>query len=372
VYVLDIGTTTLALALVSKEDKHIVKLQTRANPQRIYGADIMSRIAYCQKHGVAKLHQVLLDAINEMITQIDAPMQECLYVCGNATVLHLFWGVDPTSMGRAPYTPAFLEQREENATRLGLRGVERIVSLPSVCAFVGADIVAGVGYVGMSKEKGYRLLIDLGTNAEIVLFSAERSLCTAAAAGPCFEGTNIRCGMSATEGAIYAYGKEGAKTVGDIAPKGICGTGLIDIVAMLREQEIIDETGRMECGRFNLGNGVFLEDADVRQLQLAKSAVCAAILTLLSIAEISFHDVEAVYLSGGFSAEINLKNAAKIGLIPEALASKAIAISNSSLLGGVHYACTLQLPSAFLENVQYIDLSQKPVFSELFIENMFL
>lgn len=369
-YALDIGTTTLALALVSLDEGKIIKVITRTNPQRAFGADVMTRIDYCRKNGVEKINSLLISEINLMISDMSNETIEKLYVSGNATMLHLFFGVDCSSMGVAPYTPVFLESKCEKAESLGINGVETVESLPSIAAFVGADIVAGLNFVGMPGKGKHNLLVDLGTNAEIVLFSQKSALCTAAAAGPCFEGANISCGMSATDGAVYSYSKNEVKTVGDAPAKGICGTGLVDIIAELISNETIDETGFMECESVEIAEGVSVNQADIRQYQLVKSAVYSAILTLLQMKNVSFDEIEKMYISGGFSAKINIENAVKTGLLPKDLAQKCVAVNNSSLLGTVKYAYEKNNIAIYTDNSTYVDLSANPAFSDLFIENM--
>ena len=367
---LDIGTTTLALALVSLKNNGIVRAATRTNPQRAFGADVMNRIGYCMEHGVKTLQLAVLGALREMLTELDAPEALTLYVAGNTTMLHLFFGVDPSGMGAAPYTPAFLGMKKASGESLGLPQIQTVVSLPGAAAFVGADLTAGLNHVGLPPAGKYRLLIDLGTNAEIVLFSIEGALCTAAAAGPCFEGANISCGMSASTGAVCAYGASGYRTVNDAPAKGICGTGLVDLIAFLLETGAIDETGFMECGSFEAAPGVTLTQKDVRQYQLAKSAVCSAAQTLMQKRGVSYGDIDAVYISGGFSEKINVANAVKTGLLPMALMEKCIPAGNSSLLGTVKYACENNDLSVFLARAAYADLAADPVFSARFIENM--
>ena len=367
-FVLDIGTTTLALALVSLDEKKIIKVITRTNPQRVFGADVMTRIECCRKNGVEKLNKTIISEVNSMISKFGINTER-LYVSGNATMLHLFFGIDCSSMGVAPYTPVFLESKTEKAENLGVTGAETIVSLPSVASFVGADLVAGLNFIGMPENGRHNLLIDLGTNAEIVLFSEKSAICTAAAAGPCFEGANISCGMSATEGAVYSYSANGIKTISDAPAKGICGTGLVDIISYLLENELIDESGYMEDD-FEAADGVYVNQADIRQYQLAKSAVYSAIITLLKIKNISFEDIDIMYISGGFSAKINAENAVKTGLFPKELKDKCIAINNSCLLGTVKYACEKNDLAVYTDNSTYVDLSANPIFSDLFIENM--
>ncbi|MBE6631617.1 MAG: DUF4445 domain-containing protein [Ruminococcaceae bacterium] len=367
--VLDIGTTTLALALVSIEEKKAIKVITGTNPQRAFGADVMARIEYCSKNGTEKLQKPLIEKINSMAKELSAEA-DTMYIAGNTTMLHIFFGVDCSSIGRAPYTPVFLEGKSVDASTLGIKKAKRVVSLPSISAFVGADIVAGLNFVSLPPEGVYDLLVDLGTNAEIVLFSKSDSLCTSAAAGPCFEAANISCGMSAVPGAIYAYSREGIKTVGDAVPKGICGTGLIDVVAELLTEGIIDEGGYMEDERYELVPGVFITQKDIREYQLAKSAVYSGVMTLLKMKGISPKDVRNTYISGGFSAKINTVNAAKTGLLPGALIKNCIPLNNSSLQGTVKYACESNRLEVYTENSTYVDLSGSADFSELFFENM--
>lgn len=368
---LDIGTTTLALALISLDTKDIIKVITRTNPQRSFGGDVMTRIERCRKNGVRELHKILIDKINEMVSELSPNKIDTMYVAGNTTMLHLFFGVDCSSLGVSPYTPVFLESKNKKGSDLGLNNIENVISLPCISAFVGADLTAGLNYTGMPADNKYYLLIDLGTNAEIVLYNRTNLLCTSAAAGPCFEGANITCGMSATDGAVYSYHNDGTfQTINNKYPKGICGTGLVDIIAELVENSTIDETGYMERGEFYLANNVKLTQQDIRQFQLAKSAVYSAVFALLKENGVSFTDVDKLFISGGFSAKMNIENAVKVGLIPKELKEICTPINNSSLLGTVKFACEQNDLSLYLENARYIDLSTNPYFSDLFIENM--
>lgn len=372
---LDIGTTTLALAPVSVDENKIVKVLTRRNPQRAFGADVITRIEYCKNNSVNELNKVLIKTINEMIEDCCLPEINSLYVSGNTTMLHTLFNIDPSSMGVAPFAPEFIHSKHENAEALGIKGVRKIISLPSVSAFAGADIVAGMNYIGIESDESYNLLIDLGTNAEIVLFSASKVLCTSAAAGPCFEGANISCGMSATDGAVYSFkindsGKPEIKTINETEPEGICGTGLIDIIAELLKAGIIDETGYMDCGKYELSENVCINQKDIRQYQLAKSAIYSAIKAITETESITFEQIKNVYISGGFSAQINSQNAIKTGLIPVEFKNKCKAINNSSLLGTVKYALEKNNLSFYIDNAKYINLSNYSSFPELFINNM--
>lgn len=371
-YVLDIGTTTLALALVSLDDRKAVKVITATNPQRTYGADVITRIDHCRKHSVRELHDILVSEINRMISELSVKADR-MYVSANATMLHTFFGIDCSSMGVAPYTPAFLESKKESAEAIGIKGVDSVISLPSISSFVGADIVSGLHLIGLPEEGKHRLLIDLGTNAEVVLYSNRSGVATAAAAGPCFEGANISCGMSATKGAMYAfkldYGQAEYKTIADGEIAGICGTGLVDIISELLKNGIIDETGYMDDD-YALSEKVCLSCDDVRQYQLAKSAVYSAILSLMRIEGIGFEDISEMYISGGFSAKINIQSAASSGLLPRELVGKARVLNNSSLQGAIKYACEGGDLEVYTRMIKYVDLSSDPYFSEQFMENM--
>ena len=374
-FCLDIGTTTLALALVSLDNKEVVKVITATNPQRKYGADVISRIDFCSKNSVSPLNRVLINKINELIKTFGIDSDIPLFVSGNTTMLHTFFCADCSSLGVAPYTPVFLEGKEYDGDLIGLNGVSNINSLPCIHSFFGADLVAGINYTGFPQDESYYLLVDLGTNAEIALYSKDKILCTSAAAGPCFEGGNIQCGMSATEGAIYrfslsAIGGSTYKTIGNTQPKGICGTGLIDIIDELITYGFIDESGFMECEKYDVAENVTLCQKDVRQFQLAKSAIYSAIITLLKEARINLGDVSKIFISGGFSAEINIDNAIKTRLLPNQPKGKYISLKNSSLLGTVKFALGDNITDEIGQKTEYIDLGDNPLFTELFMDNM--
>ncbi len=366
---LDIGTTTLALALVSLDTGSILKVETATNPQCVFGADIMSRIDFCRKNGIAKLQSVLIPKINEMVEKFNFTQSLDMYVSGNVTMLHTFFGIDCSSIGVSPYKAQFLESKTE---KNGIAKVENVISLPSIHSFVGADIVAGMNYIGYPENGKYNLLVDLGTNAEIVLYSNNSALCTSTAAGPCFEGANISCGMSATDGAIYKFCRKNdqmeLETINKKSPQGICGTGLIDIIADLVGNEI-DETGFME-NDFKIFGKIAVNQGDIRQFQLAKSAVCSGIITLIKLEKVGFEEIENLYISGGFSAKIDVENAVKVGLLPRELKEKCVAINNSSLLGTVKFACEKNNLNSYVRNAEYVDLSTDSGFSELFMKNM--
>lgn len=371
VLALDIGTTTLALGVVDINTKKIIKQISDTNPQRVFGSDVISRIAYSEKNGVEGLNKVLIKKINEMISRIESFSGDTLYVSGNTVMLHLFFGIDCSSLGKAPYTPVFLDAKEASGEVLGLHGIKTVYSLPLVSAFIGADITAGLNLVQHPPEGKYSLFVDLGTNAEIVLFTKNRFLCTSAAAGPCFEGVNISCGMSAEEGAIFEY-RSGSnfKTINGAKAKGICATGLIDIISVLRRNEIIDEYGFMESESFRISDGVYLTREDIRHFQNAKSAIFSGIKALIQKEGITYADIHNLFVSGGFSHKLNIENAAYAGLFPKELINKFVPLNNSSLLGTAKFAAEKNDLAHITKNAEYHDLATNAKFAEMFIENM--
>lgn len=371
-FALDIGTTTLALALIDKGEKRVAEVFTANNPQSKYGADVISRIGYCSEGGLSELHACIIEAVNSLLEKAmkkyDIASANDMFVAANTVMLHLFLNTDCSSMGTAPYTPAFLEKRDLNGADISIKRVDKIHTLPCFASFVGADIFAGMYAVEKPQKGKYSLLFDLGTNAEIALFSQDEILCTSAAAGPCFEGANIECGMSAIPGAVSEFKIGQYKTVGNEKAVGICGAGLIDIIAELLRSGEIDEAGYLEQEEpYVIAPNVYITQKDIREFQVAKSAVKSAAEVLAERAEASFEDIETVYLSGGFSSFINIENASRCGLFPEELSKKCKAVSNSSLYGTVKYALS---PRELTEKCRYIDLMTDADFSEKFMYNI--
>ncbi len=373
-YALDVGTTTLALALVSLDNKEVVDVAACTNPQVKFGGDVISRIDYCRQNDVDDLQKSVVEGINKLINRLGNVWCDQMLVSGNTTMLHVLFGKNPTSMGVAPYTPEFLDSKIIKGNDIVVNCVNTIKSIPCISSFVGADLVAGLNLVDKPTDGKYNLLVDLGTNAEIVLFSKDKVLCTSAAAGPCFEGANISCGIGAIDGAVKSFELKGSApaftTVSDQRAVGICGTGLVDIVSELRKNNIIDESGYMDCEVYNITDDVFINQQDIRQYQLAKSAVCSAVITLMNMQKLSFSEIDKLYISGGFSGGLNIQNAVETGLLPSKLKEKAVPLNNSSLLGTVKYALEGNNLLELISNAHYVDLATNSEFSELFISNL--
>lgn len=369
-FILDIGTTTVALALIDTKNRSAIKVITEKNPQSVYGADVISRIEGAKKYGTGALQKILVDKINSMLSSFPENNAHTLFVAGNTVMLHLFFGINPQSMGVFPYTPVFLEEKRCRGEEIGISSIKSILSLPCLSSFVGADIVAGLNSVPFPKNNKYSILVDLGTNAEIVLFSEKEILCTSAAAGPCFEGVGISCGMSASEGAIYEYrcGTD-FSVIGNKKARGICSTALIDIIAVLLGHGIIDETGYLEKD-FAITEDVFLSPKDVRQFQNGKAAIYSGVATLLKRKKLTAADIDTLYISGGFSSRLNIENAVLSGIIPREMKNKCVSLKNSCLAGLINFSCSETNQLSFTPEAEYIDLACDKDFSESYISNM--
>lgn len=398
----DVGTTTLAAALVETRAKKVLTTASALNPQLGFGSDVMSRIAACEAGHLKAMQTLLLDELSHLLQILLAKAElscntkiRAIAVAGNPTMLHIFCGVSPCGMGRYPFTPSFLETKCFYGYELGL-SCEKVIVLPSASAFIGSDVLGGALTQSMLEKDEPTLLLDIGTNGEMLLCSGKkrgnRLFAASAAAGPAFEGANISCGMGGVSGAVcrieYEKGDHAPVffTVGDEKPKGICGSGLVDFAAYLLKSGQMDETGYTEketiplLGYHSTKEGkrfgkthVFLTDRDIRALQLAKSAIRAAIETLADSAELSLSDIAATYLAGGLGYYIDRASAALIGLLPKELLPSAVSVGNTALAGAV--ACLFdeeQLDRMRLlgEVCHTVELNDIGLFSELFMEHM--
>jgi len=394
---IDIGTTTVQAQLVDLDTGEVLQTFSALNNQRGFGADVMSRIEAARKGRLKELSEVIKNQIEETLRQcIDkwnlSEIEQCT-VSGNTTMLHLFCGDDPSAMGEAPYTPVFLEERNFEGREFSL-SAKNVTLLPGISAFVGADIVSGLAFLDIMKKNENAFFIDIGTNGEIAVWneSEKKLLCSSTAAGPCFEGAEISCGMGAESGAInriclkeeppaanwFQSGRLFYTTLGNAKARGICGAGLIDAVAMIKKSGAMDETGALadefaQTG-FPIAEGIVITQRDVRQFQLAKSAIYSGIKVLCKKAGLEFENVDTAYIAGGLGFFINLENAADIGLIPVSLIKKTAVCGNTSLSGAVKSLTD----TAFLPRCREIasrgiieDLAMSGDFSEEFADNMF-
>ncbi len=351
----DLGTTTVTVAFVN-ESNEIVDTVSRVNAQIAYGADVLTRIGNKEKQ--PEMTRLIREQLREMV---GCKVNE-LVVSGNTAMLHLLAGADASALGVAPFTPSFTDPIEIDIGSLTVR------TLPCLDAFIGADTAAGVLFAEPGDE--YKMLIDLGTNAEIALFDRTRLLAVSAPAGPAFEGANIRCGCAAVEGAISSFrfenGQRVIETVGLKPPVGLCGSGLLTLIAALLAHGELTPQGQLKHGVFDVFGAVKLYAEDVHAFLLAKAAVRTAIDLLLQKAEVDAAQVSAVLLSGGFGTFLDPASAAAVGLLPPALAQKATAAGNTSLLGAIAYGAGRRLlpPERTVFN-----LSREAGFHDCFLRN---
>lgn len=389
--VLDIGTTTLALCLVDRATGEIKAKCSALNPQGVLGADVLSRIKAWGEGKGALLQKLLLDRVREMIERLlpDGEELTLLTVAANTTMLHLFLGVDPSSIGVYPFTPQFTDTKWVDGAALGLPA-RRVCVLPSVSAYIGSDASAGALACGFAEGNKTELLIDIGTNGEILLSHGGAVYATSAAAGPAFEGACIECGMGGVAGAVdhvsVSDGVLAFSTVEGAPPRGICGSGLIDLIACLLREGLIDEGGafdvadsplssRMRGDRFYLCEDVYLSQKDIRQYQLAKSAIVSAVQTLLDSCGVSPDAVERVLIAGGMGYYMNVEAAAATGLLPRALCARTVSVGNTALAGArlcLADADALSRLEALSRAVHVVELGGSAAFSEAYMMNMIL
>ncbi len=414
----DIGTTTVVCYLVNLITGEQVDVLSALNVQRSYGGDVISRIQHAMEssHGLARLRQGIVQQISDMINKLANKNNisiDHIYniaIAGNTIMGHLFMGITPEHIASAPFTPADTQSGVYPAHDIGLSlgSAARVFMLPHISGYVGSDVVAGILATGMDKNKDLSLIIDIGTNGEIVLGNAEKMVCCSTAAGPAFEGANIRHGMGGVSGAInnVMLDGDGLKytTINDRAPLGICGSGIVDALAMLLDAGIVDETGRLldedeiesEVGQklahrltqvdgltafviadteaSGTGEPIVITQKDVREIQLAKAAIAAGIKVLINRMGEDVDRIANLYLAGGFGSYIDKRNAARIGLIPSKLEEKVIAIGNGagtgailSLLSSQEYQRTDTIKAM----AEYVELSSTPEFQTEYVDSMY-
>lgn len=387
---IDIGTTTVSARLVDLDTLSILDTISELNDQRSFGADVMSRIG-AARNGMLN---ELFTAINRQTERMLRSFQkrrgilkiQRLAVSGNTVMLHLFLNVDPSGMGEMPFTPVFLEEKNLKGKSLSL-SVEDVTVLPSISAFVGGDITAGLAALDILNSPSPSLLIDIGTNGEMALHNNGTIFCCSTAAGPAFEGAEISCGLGGVKGAISAvelvHGDATANavsftTIGNAPPRGICGSGLIDAVAVMLKLGAIDETGCMADSvdsrkGFILAESVSITARDIRQFQLAKSAILSGIKITCKNAGLQVADIKNVFIAGGFGFFINKQNAINAGLLPKEFGGAISVCGNLSLQGAEESLFSNDLMERCRQitgKCSVIDLAKDPTFMQEFAENM--
>ena len=384
----DLGTTTVVVELIDLNTGETIDTATGNNSQMKYGMDIVSRIsfAYRSPDNLQKMQTAILKTLSLMIEPLlerNQVSQDHIYevvFAGNTTMNHLLLGIPVDTLAVSPFHAVFHRLPDFAASRLGLRlnPNAKAYVVPNIKSFVGGDISAGLQATGLALRKGNHLFVDLGTNGEIVLKTEKKFVATSTAAGPAFEGMNISSGMLALPGAIYKAEKKNRlvlHTIGNGKPQGICGTGLIDLIAIFLIEGKITPSGKIlgNKGTIEITGKIAISQQDVREIQLAVAAVKTGIRMICEKHRIKKEDLDKVYIAGAFGNYLNTKNALRIGLLPDIDPSKIVYVGNSSLAGA--RALLLSRPSrkkteSLLEKVHFISLASDPRFQECFIDSL--
>jgi uncharacterized 2Fe-2S/4Fe-4S cluster protein (DUF4445 family) len=383
----DLGTTTIVAQLVDLETGHVLAVRAALNAQARYGADIMSRVELAVgRRRQAKLERLVREQIGRLtedlltVAACGASEVKSVVIVGNTVMHHLFCGIDLEPLSRVPFEPVSAGLQQFSAADLGwaLPGDPVVSFLPCLGSFVGSDILAGLLATKLHESPHLTALIDLGTNGEIVVGHRERMLCASTAAGPAFEGARISMGMRAATGAISEVHVEDGKlhchVIGNVPPRGICGSGLVDAVAAGLDLGWIRPSGRLSDGAsLPLADPVLLNQWDVRELQLAKGAIAAGLRILLARWGATKEELTQICLAGAFGNYINQASARRIGLLdfpPE----KVRAAGNTALLGAKIALFDLNEHNGaypeILAKVAHVSLNEDPQFQDTFVGEM--
>lgn len=413
----DIGTTTVVVYLMDLKTGKKIGVASGLNVQKAYGQDVISRINHTMTNedGLETLRKGIVDQLNSLIASlaerhsISLSNMNSMTVAGNTTMMHLFLGLPPENIAAAPFIPAVLEPMQIPAKELGIRIAESgwVYIIPGISAYIGADITAATLAGRLLESDKTGLLIDIGTNGEIMLGDRNGLLACSTAAGPAFEGATIRDGVGGIAGAInvVSMGEESLHytTIAEEKPVGICGSGIVDTISTLLYFGIIDKTGRMqendeiengigkklvknltkekEQAAFKLvdssqtshGDTILLTQGDVREIQNAKASIAAGINTLIKEAGKEATDIDTVYLAGGFGSYIDKHHAVHLGLIPEVLENRIRVIGNAAGSGAImallskdHYNGCKEIAA----RTKYVELSSSPAFMDDYVNSM--
>ncbi|MCW3490012.1 ASKHA domain-containing protein [Dethiobacter alkaliphilus] len=409
----DIGTTSIVGYLIDLYSGSELAVVSMLNPQTRFGGDVVSRITYANdsENGLNELQTTLTEAINELIgkaannANVTRNDIYTLVMVGNTCMHHLFLGINPRQLALAPYAAAVSEpvDIEPADLRLEINPAGKVLLLPNVAGFVGADTVGVLLATELDKSEKTKLIVDIGTNGELVLGNKEGLVACSAAAGPAFEGAQISCGMRGTSGAIdhVTFGDSLEVSVIDhVDPLGICGSALLDTVAGLVETGLITETGKfippdkitnpaglklkeriVKCGEswaFLLAEGgegtkIMVTQKDIRELQLAKGALATGIRILMDHKGLKYDDIDEVLLAGAFGNYLNPHSACAIGLIPPELESRILMIGNAAVAGAKLSLVSLEeyeRAEKIAQKVSFIELGSDSRFTEIFADSM--
>ena len=383
----DLGTTSIAGYLIHVNGRRVALTAGMRNPQAQYGGDVISRADYALSNGPAALASCAREALDGLARRMcmEAGVSwERIYavlVAGNTAMHHLFLGISPDSLVHAPYNPVISQPLDLPASHYGLRvhPAARLFTLPVIGGFVGADTVACLISGDWLEREKLTLMIDIGTNGELVLGNRERRTACSTAAGPAFEGAKITCGMRGAEGAIdHVWLKDGElcwHVIGDGEARGICGSGLVDLIAALLANEELDESGRLENGdRYDIGDsGIYLTQKDVREVQLAKAAMAAGIVLMAEKLGVRVEDIQEVNIAGAFGNYIDPDSACAIGLIPAELRQRIVPVGNAAGEGAKRSLMDTdawQNGARLAETTEFLELATMPQFQDEFVEQL--
>ena len=372
------------MRLYALETGKLVSTQSFENPQRFGGSDIMARIHYDTEHKGKLLQRTLLGYLRQALERLPVPSKSILdvVVAANTTMRDLFFGLDVYSIGQKPYrstNEASLTMAAKKL-RLPLHPDAEVYGLPIIGSHVGADAVACLVATGLHERDGVSVLMDIGTNTEILVGNRDRLIAASCPAGPAFEGGGVLCGMPALDGAIERVtlngsGKPKTRVVGDVKPQGICGSGLVDLMSELLRTERMNEQGRFleefELDRFELADGIAFTESDVNELAQAKGANVAGFQILRDIYGLELADIDHFYLAGGFARHIDLDAARRIGLLPDLPDEKILRVGNAALAGASQLLLSPSLRrtvETLVRSIEHIELETHPDFFEFFVE----
>ena len=379
----DIGTTTVVAYLLDGCTGAMLTQSSCVNPQTRFGADVISRIQYAMDVDAQAVSETLKIALAELTRKaaraanISPARITAVSLVGNTAMHHLLLGIDPKPLTMPPYMPKVSHALELKAADfLPVNPEAALRVLPNIAGFVGADTVGCLVATRFDRLEELTLMIDIGTNGEMVLGDQTGYLACSTAAGPAFEGAKITCGMRGAMGAVdHVWLEDGEicwSVIGGGEAKGLCGSGLLDLVSVLLQLEIIDESGRMEDGTFYLGDTqVFLTQKDVREVQLAKAAIRAGIELMCQKRGETPANIQRVYLAGAFGNYMDPASACAIGLIPPVLQDRIVPIGNAAgegaklcVLSREEFAYSKRLG----EKAQFLELASMPQFNDCYVD----
>lgn len=405
----DIGTTTLNGSLINLKTKEVVGTKIEYNMQAAFGPDVITRIMYAKEPGgLEKLHEAVVEGMNDIIEELarehalDLNNVTCVVCAGNTTMIHLLLRVDPSFIRREPYVPTANTIPIIRASEVGLRINPRglLHCIPGVASYLGGDLTAGALSCGIDREESLCLLIDIGTNGEIILGSKDFLIGCAASAGPAFEGSGVSCGMRAAKGAIQKVVIDPKtfepqyETIAGAKPVGICGSGYIDLLAELFQKKVIDKGGKFNpvtCERVRqtetgseyvvafahetgAAKDIVITEVDIDNLKRAKAAIYAAASILVRHMDLDFKDIRTVYIAGGFGAYLDIKNALCIGMLPGIGVEKFVYVGNSSLAGArsalLSYEA-MQKAEEIARKITYFELSVEGDYMDEYMAALF-